>query len=156
MKIKISIVYLLLLLGYSCNNNRNDDRVKTKNERNVDRGISMNEPSRPMSELVYLVFEKGDTNAYYELKIAYLDYEHGEFFKFAKVMADKYDYTQAYFDVYFQTLKSTQREGTTLSLDSCTLEERNLAIKYLRMAEKKGHHQAKDEIEELRKEGFIK
>jgi hypothetical protein len=24
------------------------------------------------------------------------------------------------------------------------------------MAEKKGHHQAKDEIEELKKEGFIK
>lgn len=151
MKIKISIVCLLLLLGYSCNNNRNDDGTKTLNERNVGRVKSMNEPSRPMTELEYLVLEKGDTNAYYELDIAYLDYGHGDFFKFAKVMADKYDYTQAYFDVYFQALKSTQREGTTLSLDSCTLEERNLAIKYLRMAEKKGHHQAKDEIE-----GFIK
>lgn len=144
-EIKIIIVSLLLLLVYSCNNKDNQDI-----------GKSMNEPSRPMSELEYLVLEKGDTNAYYELYIAYLDYEHGEFFKFAKVMADKYDYAQAYFDVYFQTLKSTQREGTALSLDSCTLEKRNLAIKYLRMAEKKGHHQAKDEIEELKKEGFIK
>ena len=116
----------------------------------------MNEPSRPMSELEYLVVEKGDTNAYEELDIAYLDYEHGKFFKFAKVMADKYDYTQAYYDVYFQTLKSTQRKGTTLSLDSCTIEERQLAIKYLKLAEKKGHHQAKDEIEELKKEGFIR
>ncbi len=116
----------------------------------------MNEPSRPMSELEYLVLEKGDTNAYEELDIAYLDYEHGKFFKFAKVMADKYDYTQAYYDVYLQTLKSTHREGTTLSLDSCTIEERNLAIKYLKMAEEKGQHQAKDEIEELKKEGFLK
>jgi len=128
MKIKISIVSLLLLFGYSCNNNRNDDRVKTLNERNEDSVITMNEPSRPMSELEYLVLEKGDSNAYEELDIAYMDYEHGEFFKFAKVMADKYDYAQAYFDVYFYTLKSTQREGTTLSLDSCTLEERNLVL----------------------------
>ena len=156
MKIKISIVSLLLLIGYSCNNNRNDDRVKTMNESNEDSVITMNEPSRPMSELEYLVLEKGDSIAYEELDIAYLDYGHGDFLKFAKVMADKYNYTQAYFDVYFQTLKPTQSEGTTLSLDSCTLEERNLAVKYLKMAEEKGHHQAKEEIEELKKEGFIK
>jgi hypothetical protein len=140
MNIKITLISILTLLICSCN----------------DRAKSMNEPSRPMNELEYLVLEKGDTNAYEELDIAYLDYKHGEFLKFAKVMADKYDYTQAYFDVYFQTLKSTQREGTTLSLDSCTLEEKNLAIKYLKMAKEKGHHQAKDEIEELKKEGFIK
>lgn len=145
MKIKITFISILILLGYSCNNSRNEDR-----------GKSMNEPSRPMSELEYLVVEKGDTNAYEELDIAYLDYEHGKFFKFAKVMADKYDYTQAYYDVYLQTLKSTQRKGTTLSLDSCSVEERNLAIKYLKMAEKKGHHQAKDAIENLKEEGFIK
>ncbi len=145
MKIKTNIVSLLLLLVFSCNNNRNEDR-----------GKSMNEPSRPLSELEYLVLEKGDTNAYEELHIAYLDFEHGEFFKFAKVMADRYDYTQAYYDVYFQSLKSTKRGGTTLGLDSCTLEEKNLAVKYLKMAEEKGQHQAKDEIEELKEEGFIK
>lgn len=81
--------------------------------------------------------------------------KHGEFLKFAKVMADKYDYTQAYFDVYFQTLKHTLRKGTRLSLDSCTLVERNLAIKYLKIAESRGHEQAKWVIVEL-KEGFIK
>ncbi len=145
MKIKFILISLSLLLAYSCNNLENEDKVR-----------AMNDPSRPMIELESLVLEKGDTNAYYELDIAYLDYEHGEFFKFAKVMADKYDYTQAYFDVYSQTLKSTQREETTLSLDSCTLEERNLAIKYLKMAERKGHHQAKDEIQQLKKEGFLK
>ncbi len=145
MKIKFILISLSLLLAYSCNNLENEDKVR-----------AMNDPSRPMIELESLVLEKGDTNAYYELDIAYLDYEHGEFFKFAKVMADKYDYTQAYFDVYWQTLKSTQREETTLSLDSCTLEERNLAIKYLKMAERKGHHQAKDEIQQLKKEGFLK
>ena len=145
MKIKFILISLSLLLAYSCNNLENEDKVR-----------AMNDPSRPMIELESLVLEKGDTNAYYELDIAYLDYEHGEFFKFAKVMADKYDYTQAYFDVYWQTLKSTQREETTLSLDSCTLEERNLAIKYLKMAERKGHHQAKEEIQQLKKEGFLK
>ena len=145
MKIKIPFISILILLGYSCNNSRNEDR-----------GKSMNEPSRPMSELEYLVVEKGDTNAYEELDIAYLDYEHGKFFKFAKVMADKYNYKQAYYDVYHKTLKSTQRKGTTLSIDSCTIEERQLAIKYLKMAQEKGHHQAKDEIEELKKEGYIR
>ena len=144
-KINISFFSILLLLVSSCNNNRIDDRT-----------ISMNEPSRPLSELEYLVLEKGDTNAYEELDVAYLDYEHGAFFKFAKVMADKYDYKQAYYDVYIQTLKRTRRTGYTISLDSCTLEERQLAINYLRMAEKKGHHQAKDTIKLLKKEGFIK
>ena len=89
MKIKFILISLSLLLAYSCNNLENEDKVR-----------AMNDPSRPMIELESLVLEKGDTNAYYELDIAYLDYEHGEFFKFAKVMADKYDYTQAYFDVY--------------------------------------------------------
>ncbi len=142
---KITLISILILLGYSCNNSKNEAR-----------GKSMNETIRPISELEYLVVVKGDTNAYRELDIAYLDLEHGKFFKFAKVMADKYDYKQAYYDVFIQTLKSTRRKGTTLSLDSCTIEERQLAIKYLKLAEEKGHHQAKDEIEELKKEGFIR
>jgi hypothetical protein len=117
MKIKITFISILIFFCYSCKHTRNEDKVTTGIER-----------SRPINELEYLVFEKGDTNAYIELDIAYLDMKHGEFLKFAKVMADKYDYTQAYFDVYFQTLKHTLRKGTRLSLDSCTLVERNLAI----------------------------
>jgi hypothetical protein len=51
-------------------------------------------------------------------------------------MADKYKYTQAYHDVYSQIEKPTLRKGYTLSLDSCSEQEKNEAVKYLYLAKK--------------------
>lgn len=147
--------YIIILIGFvvlsqvlSCN-------LEEKDQRN-NRDFSMNERSRPDYVLEELVLEKGDTNAYDDLQISYLDYEHGKLLKFAKVMADKYKYRQAYYDVYSQIEKPTLRKGYTLSLDSCTEQEKNEAIKYLYLAKKAGQHQAESTIEELKKMGFIK
>lgn len=115
----------------------------------------MNEPTRSMNVLEDLVNSKGDIGAYEELETAYLDYPHGEFYKFAKIMADKYNYPQAFYDVYFQLLKPTNRPGTTISLDSCSREEKEEAIYYLRKAFEKGFGPAGKELEYLKEEGHI-
>ncbi len=133
------IVIVIILI--SCNNSRND------------KVISMNDPGRPLSELKELALNQGDTDAYYSLSIAYLDLPHGDFLPIAEEMAKKHDYPQAYFDVYFQLLKSTDTPGTTLSLDSCDEETRNKALSYLRLAFEKGHEQSIDELGELYYEG---
>jgi TPR repeat protein len=113
----------------------------------------MNDPGVSLSHLEYLALEKGDTDAYETLDIAYLDYPQGDFFPIAKKMADKYDYPQAYFDVYFQLLKPTRASGTTLSLDSCDEKTRKIALSYLIQAYNKGHHQAPLELSNLYYEG---
>jgi len=142
----ISLIIFSIVL--SCNFQLKDQRG--------GRDFSMNERNTPDYFLEELVLEKGDTNAYEDLRISYLDYEHGKFLKFAKVMADKYKYCQAYYDVYCQIEKPTLRKGFTLSLDSCTEKEKNEAIKYLYLAKRAGHHQAENTIEELKKMGFMK
>lgn len=120
-----------------------------------DEARSMNQPDRPMSVLKDLVINKGDVDAYEELETAYLDYNHGDFYKYAKIMADKYDYSRAYYDVYIQILKPTQNPHQTISLDSCTSEEKQEAIYYLKKSFEKGFQPAGEELEQLKKDGFI-
>ena len=129
----------------SCSNNKSTEVEK-----------SMNEPDRPITVLKELALNEGDIDAYNELETAYLDYEHGSFFNYAKEMADKHNYPQAYYDTYIQLLKPTDAPGVTINLDSCDLETRELAIKYLRKASELGFEPADDELKYLENEGYIK
>lgn len=115
----------------SCNSKRGDNTVR-----------SMNDPGIPISELKELALEKGDTNAYYTLFIAYLDYPSGEFFPIALKMANKYDYTQAYFDCYAAILDYNGVYSPDKPLDKIDLKTRNLAIEYLIIGAMKGHEQS--------------
>lgn len=116
---------------------------------------STNEPDRTIRVLKALVVDKGDKEAYEELETAYLDFPHGQFYEIAKIMADKYNYPQAYYDVYIQLLKPTNNSETTISLDSCTEEEIKEAISYLKKAFAKGFEPAGKELEELKQQGYI-
>ncbi len=142
---------LTLLLLTACSNHE----LKKDASQRVQEW-SMNEPSIPISELTELVIKKGDTSAYQELDIAYMDTRHGEFYKIAKLMADTYDFPQAYYDVYIQLLKPTANPETTINLDSCSKEERSEAIKYLKKAFEKGFTPAGLELIELKEHGYIK
>jgi hypothetical protein len=145
MKAALQILFIFVLLHTSCSDKKSDEEPR-----------SMNQPDRPISLLKELVISKGDIGAYQELETAYLDYGHGDFYEIAKVMADKHDFPQAYYDVYDQILKPTQRITTTISLDSCTADEKNEAIFYLRKALEKGFEPARAELETLKAEGHIK
>jgi hypothetical protein len=148
MKIIYYVIVIFYLVQVSCSNKNSKEEVTITVK-------SMNQPERPISVLRDLVISKGDIGAYEELCIAYMDFEHGDFYEIAKIMADKYDYPAAYYEVYIQILKPTQRAGVTINLDSCSNEERLEAINYLKMAYEKGHKPSGDELEYLKKEGFL-
>ncbi len=116
-----------------------------KSEINSDESIrSMNQPTISESELKKAILYNGNTSAYDELNISYLDHSiQEEFLFYALIMANKYDYPQAYFDVYFYL---TQFFSTDISnIDD---KSAKLAIEYLLKAKDKGHHQAKEIVEE--------
>lgn len=144
MKLLIKLLIGTLIVT-SCSNNNSTEVVK-----------SMNEPNRPIKVLKKLALNEGDIDAYNELETAYLDYEHGSFLNYAKEMADKHNYPQAYYDTYIQLLKPTDASGVTINLDSCDLETRELAIKYLRRASELGFEPGDDALKYLEKEGYIK
>jgi len=125
------ILFASFLLGCNMENEKSDNS-------------SMNQPSKSITELKEAVIIKGDTNAYYELSVAYLDYTfQEEFLIYAVIMANKYDYPQAYFDVF--TCLTDVYLSDISKIDD---ETANLAIEYLLKAYNKNHHQAKDMVEE--------
>ena len=84
--------------------------------------------TRPIKELKELVLSKGDTVAYDELSIAYLNEEFGEeYLLYSLVMANKYHYPHAYYHV-FACLISVY-ENNNIAIDNETVE---LAICYIK------------------------
>lgn len=85
--------------------------------------------TRPIDKLKSLVLLKGDTTAYAELNIAYLNEEYEEEYLFYSLyMANKYNYPPAYFYV-FHCLTSIYENHKTGKIDK---ETEALALKYLR------------------------
>jgi len=126
--------------------------ITTKSD---EKDVSMNSIDVPLNKLKRQALDSGNIESYDQLAIVYMDLPHGEFIDVAFVMANKYDYDQAYYDVYDQSLLSTKRMGYTLSLDSCDEQTRIQAIECLQKAYELGHHQAMDEMNSLIKQGFI-
>ena len=107
----------------------------------INNGKFMNSADCSLKELEQLVIEKGDTSAYQEMSIQYLDLRKQEFLFYALVMANKYDYPQAFFDVF----------DCLTYLDNYDLMDEKtaaLAIKYLILAANMGHEQAQEMISE--------
>ncbi|MBP1619062.1 MAG: hypothetical protein H6Q14_2889 [Bacteroidetes bacterium] len=77
----------------------------------------------------------------------------------ALIMANKFDYTQAYFDVYFSLYKLNslgENKSTRVndwSLDKLDKKTQGMAIEYLKIAADKGYEQAKKILGLYRKEG---
>lgn len=126
MKTRYFIHYVFIVLMFlSCNFKK-------------EKVIPMNYSERSDSELEKLVIEKGDTTAYYELSINYLDYPSERFLPYALIMANKYNYPQAYFDVYDRLWYLYD------SPDSLDNTSKEMALEYLRKAASKGHIQARE------------
>jgi hypothetical protein len=105
---------------------------------------SMNEADKCKFAMEYNIRFHGSISDYESLSLIYFDNsdEYG-FLKWAKIMADKYDYTQAYFDVFWSIYnKDYNQYDTTYNLDYLKKEEREMALKYLNIASNKGHKQA--------------
>lgn len=129
------IIFCLLLIGCNMGNN---------NKSNNEPKQSMNQHTTNQNELKKAILFSGDIAAYQSLNTEYLDYNYPEeFLLYAMIMANKYDYPQAYFDVF--TCLTDIYLSDLNQLDEKTA---SLAIDYLLKAYEKGHHQAKDMVEE--------
>ena len=97
---------------------------------------SINQSDSPTQDLKEKIVHTGDIKSYEELSTVYMDYRVGEFLPYALIMANKYDYPQAYYDVYESlTLMQSVGKENLNSVDSVTLQ---IALKYLKLSADKG------------------
>jgi len=105
--------------------------------------FSLNQGSLPLDKLEELALKNGDTIAYHELSIEYMDSPNDTtFYKVALAMADKYDYHAAYLDVYY-SLTDYYHRNDYKDLDDLDLQKRKIAIDYLIKGADKGNKDCK-------------
>ena len=109
-----------------------------------DNAVSMNTATRSDAELRQLIIQKGDTCAYNELSVQYLDYGYQDFLFYALTMANKYNYSQAYYDVYCCLTEMYLPND----LDLIDENSSAIAINYLIMAANMGHEHAQEMVRE--------
>jgi hypothetical protein len=158
----IIVLYFFWFIINSCNSTSTAD-VKNNTMQNKDKdtatiynesfsepdkqsntAISGNDPLIPIVDLKMSV-RRGDTNAYNKLYIAYLTHEENMLF-WSLLMANKYDYTEAYFDVFCCLMNSYN--CVEYKLDKMDDKSKKIALYYLRMAADKGHKQAIEVIKD--------
>lgn len=133
----ILILSIILFAFISCDMKRGETKPNKVE-------MSMNQYTNSETELKKSILFNGDTSAYYKLRMSYLDYTfQEEFLLYALVMANKYDYPQAYLDV-FSCLTDIYYDDIS-KIDDKTAR---LAIEYLLQANEKEHHQAKEMVQE--------
>jgi hypothetical protein len=112
------ILILILIFSFACKHKKEE----------LCSVITFNN-TRPIEELKQLVLTKGDTVAYDELAIAFMDENFDEeYLIYSIVMADKYNYPRAYYKVYECLTEVFEHHGSN-QIDEATKE---LAIKYLK------------------------
>lgn len=149
MKSKIFIAILFFSIGFIVHSflmTRKQNKEKENSCLHTNR--SMNEPVHAIPELEDSILKAGKRDYYEELQISYLDRNSYEFLPWALLMANKYNDTGAYLDVYiclFELSNLYDSAGLeNWSLDNLDNKTQKMAIEYLNKAAEKGHHQAKE------------
>jgi hypothetical protein len=93
----------------------------------------MSTPSEPIDSLYRRAIDRGDTSAYYSLRVAYLDYRAMDFLPIALVMANKNNYPSAYYDVYstLLTMENLNEEDPIEKWQNWNPGFRQMAFDYL-------------------------
>lgn len=131
------IIISSLFIGCTIDNNK---KPIGETKKTIDHQITN------QSTLKNEVLFSGDIEAYQLLKTEYLNYAfYEEILLYAMIMANKHDYPQAYFDVF--TCLTDIYLSDLNQIDEITA---SIAIEYLIKAADKGHHQAKEMVEEYK------
>ncbi|MBN1416198.1 MAG: hypothetical protein JW973_13940 [Bacteroidales bacterium] len=131
------VLFISILIFAGC-------KMKNSELNSNKKVFSMNQPLTSVVDLKKAVLYEGSKEAYDALSTAYLDYTfQEEFLLYAIIMANKYEYPQAYFDVYFWLTQTFSSDINNIDESSA-----NLAIEYLIKASEKNHRQAKEIVEE--------
>lgn len=109
---------------------------------------SMNDPGVPMEVLKEKVISHGSERAYDKLEIAYFDYVIQEVMIYSTIMANKYNYPEAYLNVYYN-LVTVHENG----LEDMSVDLRAIAIQYLKKSASLGSLSACDKLGDLYLEG---
>jgi TPR repeat protein len=111
----------------------------------MDEAVSMNNPD-PNSITICqrLVVEKGDIDAYQRLSIMYFDNQYcQDILYYSLIMANQYNYTGAYYDVFFYLFIGYTQKVTKIEPYTA-----DLAINYLMKAYDRKHEEAVLIVEE--------
>ena len=118
---------------------------------------TMNAPAHPISELADSIINYGSKESYYEMNVYCLDIGSYKLLPWSLLMANKYDYDEAYLDVYFSLYDlnslGENKKVSDWSLDNLDKKTREMAIEYIEIAAKKGQKQAKEILTFYEKEG---
>jgi len=95
-----------------------------------------------INDLQKKIWFEGDTVAYDDLMIAYLNKPPRDMLFWNLYMAHKYDYMCAYYDVFF-TLQQIYNIVDDAPLDKMDKKTRIMALKYLKISAERGHPEGK-------------
>ena len=87
---------------------------------------------------------EGDTSSYEKLSSYYFENSIDSLLPYSKIMADKFDYTRAYYDVFEIIYLSNSGECVDYTLSCLDDEEKKVALDYFTKAIKKGDESASD------------
>jgi len=152
------LLFSLLFLLLFFHNNKLEENMAS--DINLTSSINSEESFRELEELreLRLSVKKGDVEAYKKLGLYFFKSPdpncYIQFLPYALLMANKYDYTMAYYDV-FDCLTSLYWSSfnTSISLDSLDEQTREMALEYLKKAADKGEPNALRDLGWLHLEG---
>jgi len=146
MKNKYLIILLLVFL--SCSSKKEKEAAtspsKEVSTKILTGNITCTTPLLPNEdELKLRIIKEGDIDAYNELTLSFMAHTfEQECLPYSLIMANKYDYSNAYYDVYLYL--TIYYYSNIAEIDSKTAD---MAIEYLILAAEKGNHQAIKTIE---------
>ncbi|BES62599.1 hypothetical protein [Dysgonomonas capnocytophagoides] len=130
---KIGATLLIIFMVFGCH------------KKKENKEIPINYTSTSDTFLKKRIIECGDTASYQTLWYSYLDSpQPEEFLYYAMIMANKYNYPQAYYDVYLCLANTTDVD----KLDDAT---KKIVVEYLVKASERGQDQASEVLEEIAK-----
>ena len=138
------IICNLICISCSCNNDGKKNMISTPEIKKEILSIDYSDSTTQI--LIDSVLKVGNVESYLKLKTEYLNYPFGALLRYAIVMSNEYDNTQAYWDVYFIFYQLNSRKFNykidDIYLKGLDDETRRFAISFLKIASKKGHKQA--------------
>jgi len=150
---RILILGLILFSGVFTIYCQSDKKEAIVDSEIKDTVILEEQGAVPVDDLKFKILWKGDTLAYLKLRDAFLLGPEENILFWSLIMANKYDYYIAYFDVFF-TLKDSYQIRAYSSLDRMDKKTRVFALKYLKVAAERGHSDAQDYFKKYCEEGI--
>lgn len=113
-EIKIGLNFFILLLIFAACKKENSDEQIVESEDSASYFQKKLNNIELMDSLSRRVIEHGDTKAYFEIQSIYniAEQRQTSALYYALIMANKYNYNQAYYDVY-EILNSTKADNKT-------------------------------------------